>query len=153
MPKPSSLKILQDLAKQQTDAAAKLLGRLNYQQQEAEKKLQLLVQYRDSYQSQFKNTSKQGIDQIQWRNYIAFMNKLDTAITEQRQAVLFAQNKKNVGSNEFISCQRKLKSYETLVHRQQLAEIQRQIKNDQKIQDEFASNSTHHAPYPPKADT
>ncbi|MBX3615704.1 flagellar export protein FliJ [Nitrosomonas sp.] len=153
MPKPSSLRIMLDLAKQQADAAAKQLGKLNYQQQEAERKLQLLVQYRDSYQSQFKNTSKQGIDQIQWRNYIAFMNKLDTAITEQRQAVLYAQNKKNAGNNEFLSYQRKLKSYDTLVHRQQLSEIQRQIKNDQKLQDEFASNSTRHAPYPPKADS
>ncbi|MGZ0019702.1 flagellar export protein FliJ [Nitrosomonas sp. wSCUT-2] len=153
MSKPSSLKILQDLAKQQADAAAKQLGKLNYQQQEAEKKLQLLLQYRSGYQSNLENTSGQGIDHIQWRNFIAFMSKLDAAIAEQQQAVLYMQNKKTAGNNEFLSCQRKLKCYDTLVHRQQRTMMQQQLKIEQKLQDEFASNTTRQAPYPPKSDS
>jgi flagellar FliJ protein len=78
----SSLKILLGLAQQQTDASARKLGKLNVLQLEAEKKLNLLLQYRHSYQSHFQNTTEQGIDHIEWLNFVAFMNKLDAAITE-----------------------------------------------------------------------
>ena len=137
----SSLKLLLELAQQQTDSAAKKLGKLNFQQQEAEKKLNLLLQYRHSYQSHLQNFIEKGIDHIEWLNFIAFMNKLDAAITEQRQAVLHAQSKRIAGGNEFLSHQRKLKSYDTLSQRQQNAENQQQIKYEQKLQDEFASNA------------
>ena len=99
------------------------------------------MQYRHSYQSHLQNFIEKGIDHIEWLNFIAFMNKLDAAITEQRQAVLHAQSKRIAGGNEFLSHQRKLKSYDTLSQRQQNAENQQQIKYEQKLQDEFASNA------------
>ncbi len=137
----SSLKLLLELAQQKADASAKHLGKLNSQQQEAERKLNLLLQYRHSYQSHLQNSTETGMDHIEWLNFIAFMDKLDAAITEQRQAVLFAQNKRMAGNDEFLSCQRKLKSYDTLSQRQQSAENQKQIKQEQKALDEFALNS------------
>jgi flagellar FliJ protein len=146
----SSLKILLDLAQQKTDASARKLGKLNTQQQEAEKKLNLLLQYRYSYQSYMQDSTRAGLDHIEWLNFIAFINKLEAAITEQRQAVLFAQNKKIAGSDEFLSSQRKLKSYDTLSQREKRAEDLIQAKNEQKIQDEFASNSFYCHSYPPK---
>lgn len=137
----SSLKVLLELAQQQADASAKNLGKLNAQQQEAEKKLNLLLQYRHSYQSHLQNSTEKGMDHIEWLNFIAFMDKLDAAITEQRQAVLFAQNKRMAGNDEFLSHQRKLKSYDTLSQRQQRAENQKQLQQEQKALDEFALNS------------
>ena len=150
MPTTSSLKLLLDLAQQQTDSSAKKLGKLNFQQREAERKLNLLLQYRHSYQSHFQNSTEKGIDHIEWLNFLAFMNKLDTAITEQRQAVLNAQNKRIEGGGEFLSCQRKLKSYDILSQRQQDAENRQQLKYEQKVQDEFASNSSRHDSFPSK---
>ena len=50
MPDTPSLKKLLDLAQKQSDESAKNLGRLNYQHLEAERKLNLLLQYRQSYQ-------------------------------------------------------------------------------------------------------
>lgn len=146
----SSLKILLDLAQQKTDVLARKLGKLNTQQQEAEKKLNLLLQYRHSYQSYMQDSTRTGLDHIEWLNFIAFMNKLDAAITEQRQAVLFAQNKKIAGGDEFLSSQQKLKSYDTLSQRKRNAEDLIQAKNEQKIQDEFTSNSFYRNSYPPK---
>lgn len=139
----SSLKVLLELAQQQADASAKNLGKLNAQQQEAEKKLNLLLQYRHSYQSHLQNSTEKGMDHIEWLNFIAFMDKLDAAITEQRQAVLFAQNKRMAGNDEFLSHQRKLKSYDTLSQRQQRAENQKQLQQEQKALDEFALNAFH----------
>ncbi|MBS0299006.1 MAG: flagellar export protein FliJ [Proteobacteria bacterium] len=137
----SSLKLLLELAQQRADASAKNLGKLNFQQREAEKKLNLLLQYRHSYQSHFQNSTETGMDHIEWLNFMAFMDKLDAAITEQRQAVLHAQNKRMVGNDEFLSHQRKLKSYDTLSQRQQHAENQKQMQQEQKALDEFALNS------------
>ncbi len=139
----SSLKVLLELAQQQADASAKNLGKLNSQQQEAEKKLNLLLQYRHNYQSHLQNSTEKGMDNIEWLNFIAFMDKLDAAITEQRQAVLYAQNKRVTGNDEFLSHQRKLKSYDTLSQRQQRTENQKQIQQEQKALDEFALNSFH----------
>lgn len=146
----SSLKILLNLAQQQTDTLARKLGKLNIQQQEAEKKLNLLLQYRHNYQSHMKDSTETGIDHIEWLNFIAFMNKLDAAITEQRQAVVFSQNKKIAGGDEFLSSQQKLKSYDTLSQRKKNAEDLIQVKNEQKVQDEFASNSFYRSSYPPQ---
>lgn len=144
----SSLKILLDLAQQRTDTAAKELGKLNLHQQEAEKKLNLLLQYRHSYQTHFHAAMEKGAGHVEWTNFMAFMEKLDAAISEQRLAVSLAQKKKAVGTDAFMDCQRKLKSYSTLVQRQQHQENHKQMKYEQKLQDEFALNATHRGPPP-----
>lgn len=142
----SSLKILLDLAQQRTDTAAKELGKLNLHQQEAEKKLNLLLQYRQSYQAHFHAAMDKGAGHVEWINFMAFMEKLDAAIAEQRLAVLHAQKKKAAGTDAFMNCQRKLKSYATLTQRQQHLENHKQMKYEQKLQDEFALNAVHRNP-------
>ena len=146
----SSLKILLDLAQQRADAAAKELGRLSHHQQEAEKKLNLLLQYRHSYQAHFQAATENGAGHVEWTNFMAFMNKLDAAVTEQRQVVLYAQKKRSVGAEDFLVCQRKLKSYATLVQRQQAQENQKQMKHEQELQDEFALNALQRDSFPPR---
>ncbi len=148
MAKPSSLKILLNLAQRREDAAAKELGRLSHHQQEAEKKLNLLLQYRHSYQAHFQAATENGAGHVEWTNFMAFMNKLDAAIAEQRQVVLYAQQKRSVGAEDFLVCQRKLKSYATLVQRQQTQENQNQVKHEQKLQDEFALNASQRNSFP-----
>ncbi len=138
--KQSSLQILLDHAQKQSDDAAKKLGLLTSQSQQAEQKLNLLLEYRHSYQSNFQDSAKNGVNQVNWSNFNAFMNKLDTAITEQRQNVEDANNSREVGGTEFRMRQGKLKSYDTLSKRYQQTEIQQQLKSEQKEQDEFASN-------------
>lgn len=148
----SSLKILLDLAQQQADTAAKELGRLNHHQQEAEKKLNLLLQYRHSYQAHFQAATENGSGHVEWTNFKAFIYKLDAAITEQRQIVLYAQKKRSVGAEDFLACQRKMKSYVALAQRQQAQENQKQMKYEQKLQDEFALNALQRDSFPPRED-
>ncbi len=142
MPTSSSLKTLIEFAQKQSDVSAKQLGQLNLQKHEAEEKLHLLLQYRHSYQARFQDSAKNGIDHIEWLNFVAFINKLDAAITEQRQTVMEAQNNRDIGSEAFLSCQRKLKSYDTLSQRHQSAENKKQLKHEQKQQDEYANNKS-----------
>ena len=148
----SSLKVLAELAQQRADAAAKELGKLNTYQQEAEKKLDLLVQYRQSYQAHFQNAMHQGYDHAGWQNFMAFIDKLDVAIAEQRQVVSYAQKKRIAGADAFLAHQRKLKSYDILLRRQQAFEDRRQHQQEQKLLDEFSLNALHRDGFPPKAE-
>ncbi|MCB1948345.1 flagellar export protein FliJ [Nitrosomonas sp.] len=140
MPDTPSLKKLLDLAQKQSDDSAKNLGRLNYQHLEAERKLNLLLQYRQSYQDRLQNAIQSGIGHVEWQNFITFINKLDNAISEQRLAVEYTENNRKIGNDEYLSCQRKLNTYTTLVQRHQESENIRQNKIEQKILDEFTSN-------------
>lgn len=139
-----SLNILIDFAQKESDVSAKKLGRLASQQQEAAEKLHLLLEYRHSYQSRFQDAAKNGIDHVEWINFITFMDKLDAAITEQRKTVTTAKANREAGGKEFQSCQRKLKSYNTLSKRYLYIETQQKMKHEQKEQDEFTSCTNFH---------
>jgi len=140
MPK-SSLHILIDLTQQQMNAAAKKLGLFNTHLQTAEKKLELLTHYHTNYRIHLQNTMKQGVDHTQLHNFNVFMQKLDSAVSEQAQIVEHAKNNRNIIRDEFLVYQRKLKSFETLFQRQQQTEALRQTKIEQKLMDEFATNN------------
>lgn len=140
MPK-SSLHVLIELTQQQMDSVAKKLGLLNTHLQTAEKKLELLTQYHSSYRIHLQNTMKQGVDHTKLYNFNTFMQKLDNAVNEQTKNVDQAKKNRDTVRDEFFSHQRKLKSFETLLQRQQQTETLRQTKIEQKLMDEFASNS------------
>ncbi len=140
MPLKPSLNILLDFAQKESDVSAKKLGQLASKQKVAAEKLHLLLEYRHSYQSRFQDAAKNGIDHIEWLNFVAFMDKLDAAITEQRDNVTKAQASREVGGKEFQNCQRKLKSYNTLSKRYLQMETQQKTRHEQKEQDEFTSN-------------
>ena len=146
MPTSSSLKMLLDLAQNRSDAAARRLGELNSREQEAERKLRLLLRYRQDYQVRFQEFAKHGIDQAEWRNFRGFMGKLDTAITEQRKAVANSRNRMQAGRTYWHAQQRQLKSYDTLSQRQERAETQRTAKREQREQDEQTIKSLLHNP-------
>lgn len=150
MPKNNSLKVLLDHAQQQTDASAKKLGQLNAKKLEAEQKLQLLLKYRQEYQANFQNTAKGGVDQMHWRNFNAFISKLDHAIKEQQLAVAHSASESEAGGEAFRTQQRKLDSYQILSKRHQAIADQQQKKQEQKEQDEYSSNKVARNPSSPK---
>lgn len=140
MPNTLTLRKLLDLAEKKSKESAKKLGKLNFQHLEAEKKLNLLLQYRQNYQTRLQNLSQNGINHVELQNFIRFVDKLDTAISEQRLAVKHAVNSRNTGNSEYQSCQRRLNSYDTLSQRYKKTEQLIQTKAEQKELDEFISN-------------
>lgn len=140
-----TLKTLLDLAQDRSDAAATRLGRLNAQEQNAEQKLQLLLEYRQDYQARFQELSKNGLDQAKWLNFRAFMSKLDTAIAEQRKAVASSHDNVQVGRSDWHAQQHKLKSFDILSQRHRLTELNRASKQEQREQDEQTSKSLAHS--------
>jgi flagellar FliJ protein len=139
MSKPFTLQPLIDLTQHQNETATRKLGQLNRMEQSAQQKLDMLMEYRKDYQNRLQEASKQGLDQLQLRNFQHFINKLDEAISQQRKAVEQSKVSTQMGRAEFDATQRKLKSFDMLHQRHLDAQKKIAEKSEQKNLDEHTS--------------
>lgn len=128
-----------DLAKEETDAAARKLGELNRKSRDMEEKLMLLLQYRHEYQERLDESTKNGISKSIWENYQNFLLKLDGAIDLQKQAHAEFLAVVEAGRLEYQHKQKKLKSFETLEQRHREQEAAKAARREQKELDEYSS--------------
>lgn len=128
-----------DLAKEETDAAARKLGELNRKSRDMEEKLMLLLQYRQEYQARLDESTKSGISKSVWENYQNFLLKLDGAIDLQKQAQAEFLVVVEAGRIEYHQKQKKLKSFETLAQRHREQEAAKAARREQKELDEYSS--------------
>lgn len=140
----TALDTLIELATNETDEAAKRLGRAIRACEDTEQKLALLLQYRDDYQARFRSGLAAGISASGYRNFQLFLDKLDTAIAGQQQIVDDAKKRISDERGAWQSSERKRMSYDTLAVRAEKAELQKQNKRDQKLMDEFATRQANY---------
>ena len=98
------------------------------------------MDYRETYQKQLQDASQNGINHVEWHNFVSFINKLDTAIAEQKLALQYAEHNRKTGNEDYQSCQRKLNTYDTISQRYRRIKVLDQKRREQKEMDEFASN-------------
>jgi flagellar FliJ protein len=137
----SALDTLIELAAAQTDEAAKRLGNAIRATDRAEKKLELLQKYRDDYSKRFEAKMSQGVSPMGYRNFQAFIGKLDEAIAGQQQVVLDAEQGVAREKGAWQESERKRMSYDTLANRQLQQEIKLENRRDQKQNDEYATRA------------
>jgi len=138
MSKPFPLQSLLDLAQTDSDAAAAKLGVLNGHEREMEQRLQLLLDYRSEYTAHLARAAKTGMNSVDWRNFRGFIDKIDTAIVQQRELVAAAKRELTTGQHHWHTQQRRLKSFDTLSVRHRSQERKSEARQEQKEQDEFA---------------
>jgi flagellar FliJ protein len=138
MAKTFSMQPLVHLAKQQNEAATRKFGQLNQQQQAAQAKLDTLLQYRKDYQDRFQVAVLNGMQQADLRNFQNFIQRLDDAIAEQRNATTQAGAMLQLGRKDLYEAQRKMKSFDTLALRHAKSESKRLDLNEQREQDEHS---------------
>jgi flagellar FliJ protein len=138
MSRPFPLQTLLDLALVNSDAAAARLCAINGQDREMEQRLQLLLDYRSEYTAHLAEVAKVGMNSVDWRNFRRFIDKIDAAIVQQRDAVAQSKQRVKAGQIQWHAEQRTLKSYDTLFQRHHSSEIKRESRQEQKEQDEFA---------------
>ena len=141
MAKPFSLQPLINLAEHQNDSATRKLGQLNRQQQSAQQKLDTLREYRKDYQSTLQEAVRNGMNPVELRNFEQFIYKIDTAISQQLNAVEQSKTSTQLGRNEFDTARRKLKSLGTLKERHVETEKKVAAKSEQKTLDEHSGRS------------
>jgi flagellar protein FliJ len=136
-----SLKTLQDLAHTRVDEATKHLGELIASKQASEVKLAMLQDYRKEYRERFLQSARNGIEPNAWRNYSAFLEKLDEAIAAQQLSVNHSQKATEHGQKKWVSESTRAKAFDTLTDRHKQNEQRRQNKLEQVASDEHSSNT------------
>lgn len=140
MAKPFHLQPLIDLAEERSQAAAQTLARLKNAWQEAELKLNQLQAYLQEYQQGLQRQTQAGFSISQWRDYQAFILKLELAIKAQTEEVGRCRLRWESGQMEWQAREREVKAYQTLRQRHEQAERKTEERMDQRLQDEFARN-------------
>lgn len=141
MANPSALDTLIDLANKETDEAAKLLGATLRAGEEADQKLDLLMQYRDDYAARCQSNLATGISTTHFNNFQAFMQKLDHAIAGQQKVVSDAKQRIAQARAAWQACEQKKMSFVTLADRASKESARRELWLDQKQNDEHAARS------------
>ena len=140
----SPLETLIELAQRSTDDAAKRLGAALRAAEETEQKLQMLIDYRTDYALRFEANQAAGITPMAYRNFQAFLEKLDNAIRGQQEVVQHAQRKSAAEKTAWQNCERKRMSYTTLSNRAAQDALRQEAKRDQKSMDEHAARQAYY---------
>ncbi|MES2259178.1 MAG: flagellar export protein FliJ [Pseudomonadota bacterium] len=144
MASQSQLETLIELARRETDDAAKRLGMALKAVADAEEKLTMLIGYRDEYGKRFEASQQAGITPMAYRNFQAFMEKLDNAITGQQEVLRHTQKKQEIEKGAWQQAERKRMSYTTLNDRAQAQALKLEAKRDQKAMDEHAARQAYY---------
>ena len=144
MASPSQLATLIDLAQRETDDCAKRLGAALKALDDCRQKLDMLSGYRDDYAQRFEASMSNGITPMAYRNFQAFMVKLDSAIQGQQQVVEHAQARSENEKMRWQLAERKRMSYTTLNNRAQEQALKLENKRDQKPMDEHAARQAYY---------
>ncbi len=141
MTKPFALQTVLDLMQIRTDDATRNLARLIAHEKDAKAKLDMLQQYRDEYAARFRESAQKGLTQREWHNFQQFLNRLDEAIDVQRKTVATQIRNTAAGQVQWQQQKKKLQAFDTLSDRHFASENARELKKEQKVQDEFAART------------
>ena len=144
MAHPSALDTLIELAQRASDDAAKRLGVALKAADDTEQKLAMLLNYRQDYASRLDAAQMAGITPLAYRNFVAFMDKLDNAINGQREVVKHAHHKSACEKTAWQASERKRLSYRTLNERAANEALRIENKRDQKQMDEHAARQAYY---------
>lgn len=149
MAKRFHLQPLIDLAEDKSQSAAQTLARLKLAWTAAEEKLSQLNLFLEEYRQRLQQHTETGFSISQWRDYQAFIAKLEVAIKAQMEEVARCRTRWEQGQAEWQARERELKAYNTLRQRHEIAERKSEERLDQRLQDEFARN-LHHRKHNPQ---
>jgi flagellar FliJ protein len=133
------LQTLLDLSLLRLDEASRQLGLLIAGEQEATKRVVMLIEYRDEYQKRFLAAARDGIGKDQWRNYQTFLDKLEAAIGQASKMVEESRTQTVAGQRAWIDKRGQVKTYDTLSERHVERVRYADQKKEQKVQDEHAA--------------
>jgi len=144
MASKAQLETLMDLARRESDDAAKRLGTALKAVDEARQKHQMLVGYRDEYAKRFEAAQAAGITPMAYRNFQAFMEKLDVAVKGQLDMIKHAEYRGEQEKAAWQASERKRMSYSTLNDRAAAEALKLENKRDQKQMDEHAARQAYY---------
>jgi flagellar protein FliJ len=145
MAKQFPLQPLLDLSQLRLDEATRRLGELIAGEEEASRRLTLLMEYREEYRLRFVAAARDGLPHERWRNYQAFLGRLESAIGQAEDVVAQSRARTAAGKREWVDKRGDVKTYDTLSERHAARQRYEEQRREQKIQDEHAARG-HPAP-------
>lgn len=139
MTKQAPVQTLLDLSKMRLDEATRKLGALISGEQTASERLSLLVNYRAEYHARFLSAAQTGINRETWRNYQAFLERLDASIVQAEEEVTQSRQRTSLGQREWMGKNERVRAFDMLVQRHQVRERYAAQRVEQKAQDEFSA--------------
>lgn len=132
------LALLAELAQERRDAAGRRLGRSLALLKESESRLALLERYRDEYKQRYARTAKSGAGADELRNFREFLERLDTAVGQQRGEVEALTRAASESRGRWLDERTRGKSLDVLTERAAGAERAGEARRLQKLLDEVA---------------
>ncbi|CAB3670771.1 flagellar export protein FliJ [Achromobacter mucicolens] len=139
MPSQLPLDMLINLAKESTDEAARLLGRLTAERSNAQRQLSMLHDYRQDYLERLQTAMTTGMAASDCHNYQRFIGTLDDAIGQQQGVLRQAEENLSKGQLYWQQEKRKLNSYDALAQREQRAQALVESRREQRANDEYSA--------------
>jgi len=139
MPSQLPLDTLLDLARKNTDEAARALGRLNAERAQAEQQLALLYDYRQDYLQRLQRALQTGMAAADCHNYQRFISTLDDAIGQQNHVLRAADEHLARGRRHWQQARRRLNAFDALSQRRAQAARVTENRREQRSSDEYAA--------------
>jgi flagellar FliJ protein len=133
-----SLEVLITRAEQRTENALQALGLTQRRCTQAEQQLAALGSYRHDYQRKLQSAMLNGLDTGRYRNYVSFLDSLDSAIAQQQDALARLQQQLAQCQQEWTEEKRALDAYATLAQRRSQQALLQSQRREQKATDEYA---------------
>jgi flagellar FliJ protein len=133
------LQTLLDLSNLRLDEAARQLGEYIAGEQQAEQRLNVLIQYREEYNLRFLAAARDGIGRNAWHNYQSFLARLDDAIAQASSQVDASRRRTNAGKEEWLDKRGRVKAFDTLAQRHRGRVERAEVRQEQKFLDEHSA--------------
>ena len=134
--KSERFQILQKLADQYENMAAKHLGVSAKNLFEQKQRLEELKQFRDDYARQFYESGSAGMSGSNLQSFQKFINQLDTAIAQQAMAVESAEFDRQHKQHVWEDKHKTRKVYDKTIDRFEKKEQKEQLRREQNEQDD-----------------
>lgn len=142
MAKTSTLDTLVDLARNDTDEAARQLAQLNNARRDAEQQLESLHSYRKDYAERLQQQSRSGLTASNYHNFRQFIATLDDAISQQNKILEQLDARLSKGRDSWQAEKRRLSSFETLQTRQLRRQAVLDSRREQRLNDEISARGS-----------
>lgn len=133
-------KLVQNSREKMKDAEREL-GRLIAAEMDSEQKLQALQAYGVEYRERFAAIAQSGMSSNAWRNYCAFLDKIDETIKAFSASHETRKAETVRGKQSWVERHREHKTFDTL-HQRQISAVRRaELRAEQKLTDEHVTQT------------
>ena len=134
----SKLALLIKVQKEREEQLHANFVRAQQMYQQAEQKYQGLAQYRTDYIQQSQQQGSIGLGGRQYNQFLAFISKLDEALSQQARVVQQSRNAAEQRKQSWLKMQTKRKALEKLLQLSAEREQLTQERQQQKLADDYA---------------